>query len=53
MKRVEQIYHGSVDVPEGSLLAVEDLPLGFILLPVDPAGEISQSQETVFVSVIA
>lgn len=35
-------YHGSVDIPKGSLLAVKDLPLEFILFPVNPADEISQ-----------
>lgn len=34
-------HHRPVDIPEGSLLTVQDLPLGFIFLPVDPAGEIS------------
>lgn len=33
-----------MDVPEGSLLAVKDLPLGFILFPVDPADGISQRE---------
>lgn len=37
-----EAYHGSVDVPKGSLLAVQDLPLDFILFPVNPADEISQ-----------
>lgn len=37
-------HHRSVDVPEGSLLAVQDLPLGFIFLPVDPVGEISRRE---------
>lgn len=40
-----EAYHRSVDVPEGSLLAVKDLPLGFILFPVDPADEISQCEK--------
>lgn len=44
-------YHGPVDVPEGSLLAVEDLPLGFILFPVDPADEISWREEYSFPSI--
>lgn len=37
-----EAYHGSVDIPKGSLLAVQDLPLNFILFPVNPADEISQ-----------
>lgn len=40
-----EAYHGSMDVPEGSLLAVQDLPLGFILFPVNPADEISQCEK--------
>lgn len=39
-----EAYHRSVDVPEGPLLTVQDLPLGFILFPVDPADEISQCE---------
>lgn len=34
-----------MDVPEGSLLAVKNLPLGFILFPVDPANDISQCEK--------
>lgn len=37
-----EAYHGPVDVPKGSLLAVQDLPLDFLLFPVNPADEISQ-----------
>ncbi len=40
-----EAYHRSMDVPEGSLLAVKDLPLSFILFPVDPADEISQCEK--------
>lgn len=32
-----ETHHRSVDVPEGSFLAVEDLSLRFILFPVNPA----------------
>lgn len=34
-----------MDVPEGSLLAVQDLPLDFILFPVNPADEIRQFEK--------
>lgn len=37
-----EAYHGPVDVPKGSLLAVQDLPLDFILFPVNPADQIIQ-----------
>lgn len=46
-------HHRPVDVPEGSLLAVQDLPLGFIFLPVDPAGEISRRQNCSSFAVIS
>lgn len=39
-----EAYHRSMDVPEGSLLAVKNLPLSFILFPVYPANEISQCE---------
>lgn len=38
-------HHRSVDVPEGSLLAVQDLPLDFILSPVVPADEIRHCEK--------
>lgn len=38
-------HHRSVDVPEGSLLTVKDLPLSFILFPVNPADRISQCEK--------
>lgn len=34
-----------MDVPEGSFLAVKNLPLSFILFPVYPANEISQCEK--------
>lgn len=46
-------HHRPVDVPEGSLLAVQDLPLGFIFLPVDPAGEISRYENCSSFAVIS
>lgn len=42
----QMAYHRSVDIPEGSLLAVKDLPLSFVLFPVDPAEEISRRERS-------
>lgn len=38
-------HHRSVDIPEGSLLAVQDLPLDFILSPVVPVDEIKHCEK--------
>lgn len=46
-------HHRPVDIPEGSLLAVQDLPLDFIFLPVDPAEEISHCEECCSLAVIS
>lgn len=46
-------HHRPVDIPEGSLLAVQDLPLDFIFLPVDPAEEISRCEECCSLAVIS
>lgn len=35
-----EAYHRPMDIPEGSFLAVKDLPLSFILFPVNPAHEV-------------